>query len=327
MIPVYRSIRKVPEDFGPCIAAIGNFDGVHLGHQQILCSVVAEARERGMSAVAITFDPHPDQFLRPSEAPGLLTLMDRRLELLASTGVDAIVILLFDEPLARLSARQFVEWVLGDALGVAGLHEGGNFRFGCKAEAGVEELAQFGEEFGFNLAIHHAVHVHGLEVSSSATRAFVAAGDMKRARWMLGRPFSIVSTQKRDRGVGTRLLVPTINFAGYEGLVPANGVYITRLRIGARSEDWQGGEEPASERCFNAVTNVGSRPTFQGAGFSIETHILDFEPMETDETTPLELEFLLRLRDEQKFPNPEALKTQILKDVSRSQRFFRLARR
>lgn len=310
MIPIYRGIREVPEDFGPSIAAIGNFDGVHLGHQKILRAVVAEARQRRMHGVAITFDPHPDQFLRPSQAPGLLSPMDHRLELLAATGVDAIVILLFDEALAGLSARQFVEWVLGDALGIAGLHEGGNFRFGCKAEAGVSELAEFGREFGFSLTVHQAVHVHGLEVSSSAIRGLVAAGDMKRARWMLGRPFSIDGTQKRDRGVGARLLVPTINFARYDGLLPANGVYVTRLRV--------------ADRCFQAVTNIGARPTFEGAGFSVETHILDFEPIEMDEATPLDLEFLMRLRPEKQWPTPEALKQQIFKDIARAKRYFRL---
>ncbi|HEY2858819.1 MAG TPA: bifunctional riboflavin kinase/FAD synthetase [Terracidiphilus sp.] len=313
MIPVYRGIRSLPQDFGPSIAAIGNFDGVHLGHREILRAVVAEGRQRGIHSLAITFDPHPDQFLRPSEAPGLLTPMDRRLQLLADTGVDAIVILLFDEALARLSARQFVEWVLGDALGIASLHEGGNFRFGNKAEAGVAELAAFGREFGFTVTVHEAVRVRGLEVSSSAIRERVAMGDMKRARWMLGRPFSILSTQKRDRGVGSKLLVPTVNFAQYDSLVPAHGVYVTRLRVR---------QEIGSDRCFQAVTNVGMRPTFDGAGFSIETHILDFEPIELGEDTPLELEFLMRLREEKRFDSTESLRAQILKDVARARRYF-----
>jgi riboflavin kinase/FMN adenylyltransferase len=316
MIPVYRGIRSLPADFGPSIAAIGNFDGVHLGHQEILGAVVREARSRGMKAVAITFEPHPEQFLRPDRAPGLLTPMDHRIRLLAETGIDAIVILLFDEELAKLTARQFVEWVLGDALGIAGLHEGGNFRFGHRAEAGVLELADFGREFGFRLTIHPAVHVHGLEVSSSAIRDLVAAGDMRGARWMLGRPFSVRGTQRRDRGVGTRLLVPTVNLANYEGLVPGHGVYVTRLQVEGNS-GWA--------RTFRAVTNVGVRPTFDGAGFSIETHILDFEPVDMDESTPLELEFLLRLRGEKKFPSPEELKAQIMKDVGRAQRYFRRA--
>jgi riboflavin kinase / FMN adenylyltransferase len=327
MIPVYRGIRSLPPDFGPSIAAIGNFDGVHLGHRQILNAVVDEARQRRMHSVAITFEPHPDQFLRPNRAPGLLTPMDHRIRLLAETGIDAVVILLFDEALARLTARQFVEWVLGDALGIAGLHEGGNFRFGHRAEAGILELAEFGNEFGFRLTVHPAVHVHGLEVSSSATRELVAAGDMRRARWMLGRPFSIRSSQKRDRGVGTRLLVPTVNLAEHNGIVPAHGVYVTRLHIGNRAPQVPalGTSEEAGSRCFQAVTNVGTRPTFEGAGFSIETHILNFAPVDMDDSTPLELEFLLRLREEKRFDSPESLKAQIMKDVARAHRYFRRA--
>jgi riboflavin kinase/FMN adenylyltransferase len=311
MTAVYREIEEIPAGFGPSVAAIGNFDGVHRGHQRILGAVVNEARRRAMKAVAVTFDPHPDKFLRPDDAPGLLTPMEHRLNLLAAAGVDAIVVLRFDDTLARLWARDFVLKVLVASLRVRGLHEGGNFRFGHRAEAGVHELAEYGTQFGFGVTVHEAVRVHGLEVSSSATRALVAAGDMKRARWMLGRPFAVRSTQRRDRGVGSRLLVPTVNLAVYDGLLPALGVYVTRLTVGTR--------------CFQAVTNVGNRPTFEGAGFSVETHILDFEPVEMDETTPLELEFLMRLRAEEKYPTVELLKAQIFKDVARAKRYFRLA--
>lgn len=312
MTTVYRGIAEVPAGFGPSIAAIGNFDGVHRGHQQILSAVVAEARERGLRSLAVTFDPHPEKCLRPSSAPGLLTPMDHRLDLLATTGVDAVVVLRFDPALARLSAREFVQHVLIDTLNVRGLHEGGNFRFGYKAEAGVHELAAFGGEFGFGVTVHDPVHVRGLEVSSSAIRALVAAGEVRRARWMLGRPFSVQSTQKRDRGVGTKLLVPTINFADYDGLLPAHGIYITRLGIDGR--------------CFQAVSSLGTRPTFADAGFALETHILNFEPVEIDETTHLELEFLYRLRDEEKYPTVELLKAQILRDVENAKRYFRLMR-
>jgi riboflavin kinase/FMN adenylyltransferase len=308
MIPVYRGLREIPEDFGPSIAAVGNFDGVHLGHQEILHAVVAEARERGMKAAAITFDPHPEKFLRPRNAPGLLTLMEHRVDLLAATGIDAIVILRFDDRLARLSAREFVDWVLTDALDVAGMHEGGNFHFGFRAAAGVLELTELGAEFGFSVAPHQAVKVRGLEVSSSAVRRLVAEGDMKRARWMLGRPFEVRSKPKRDRGIGSKLLVPTVNLAHYDGLLPAFGIYVTRLTVG--------------ERCFQAVTSVGNRPTFEGAGFSVETHILDFEPVDLDEQTPLKLEFLMRLRPEEKFDSVEALREQIFKDIAQAKRFF-----
>jgi len=311
VIPVYRSLAEIPAGFGPTVAAIGNFDGVHLGHREILSAVVAEARELGVRGVAVTFDPHPDRFLRPARAPRLLTPMNERVKLLAETGIDAVVVLPFDAALAGLSAQQFVQQILVDVLGVRGLHEGGNFHFGHQAEAGVEELKEFGAGFGFAVHVHAPVHVRGLEVSSSAIRALIAAGDVRRARWMLGRPFAVRSTQARGRGIGTRLVVPTVNLAPYAELLPAFGVYVTRLTIGGR--------------CFQAVTNVGNRPTFGEASFAVESYILDFEPVETDERTPVELEFLLRLRGEIEWPSPDALKAQIMKDVAKAKRYFRLA--
>ncbi len=336
---VYRSLAEIPADFGPSVAAIGNFDGLHLGHQQILTAVVAEARKCGAKGLAITFHPHPDQFLRPALAPKLLTPIDERLRLLAATGADAVLVLPFDGALAGLSAREFVQRALVDALAVSSLHEGQSFRFGRRAEAGVAELSKFGAEFGFAVHLHEAVRVHGMEVSSSAVRELVATGDMKRARWMLGRPFAVRSTPARGRGIGTRLLVPTVNLAAYEGLLPAFGVYVTRLTVGGR--------------CFQAVTNVGNRPTFGEASFAVESHILDFEPVDLHPTnedlsagtpalhpanedlsagtpgtgakgTPVELEFLFRLRGEIEWPSPEALKAQIFKDVGRAQRYFRV---
>ncbi|HUB52909.1 MAG TPA: bifunctional riboflavin kinase/FAD synthetase [Terracidiphilus sp.] len=306
---IFRSIDELPASCGPSVVAIGNFDGVHLGHREILSAVVADARACGAIAIAVTFQPHPEHFLRPDRAPQLITPLEERLRLLAETGIDAVLVLKFDAALSRLTPREFVETILVAALKTSGIHEGENFRFGYRAAAGVSELAEFGREFSFTVTAHTAVHVRGLEVSSSAIRALVAAGDMRRARWMLGRPFTMLSTQARGRGVGSRLLVPTVNFAEYSGLTPAMGVYVTRLNVCGRA--------------FEAVTNVGNRPTFEGVGFGIETHILNFEPVEMGEDTPLELEFLMRLRGEQKFSSTEALKTQIIKDVGRANRYFR----
>jgi riboflavin kinase/FMN adenylyltransferase len=313
-IAVYRSLAEVPAGFGPSVAAIGNFDGVHCGHREILKAVVAEAERLRARSIAITFDPHPERFLRPDAAPLLLTPLDERIRLLEETGIDAVLVLPFDDALASLPAREFVRTILAETLGVCALHEGGSFRFGRRAEAGIEELRAFGEEFGFTVHVHPAVHVRGMEVSSSAIRALVAEGDVRRARWMLGRAFTILSTQKRDRGVGARLVVPTINLSEYDGQTPGFGVYVTRIKIGSG----------VGERWFQAVTNVGDRPTFAGAGFSVETYILNFEPVEMDDNTTIELEFLLRLRGEVEWPSPEALKAQIMRDVARAQRFFRV---
>jgi riboflavin kinase / FMN adenylyltransferase len=310
-IPVFRSVAEIPARFGPTVASIGNFDGVHRGHQEILSAVVREARERGCRAVAITFDPHPERFLRPARAFKLLTPMDERIRLLAATGIDALLALPFEAALACLTAEEFVREIVVGAMGIRSLHEGGNFRFGHQAQAGVEQLKSFGARFGFAVHVHAPVHVRGLEVSSSAIRTLVAEGDMRRARWMLGRPFGVCGTQAHGRGIGARLLVPTVNMAPYTELLPAFGVYVTRLTLAGR--------------CFQAVTNVGNRPTFGEPSFAVESHILDFEPIDIDEQTPIDLDFLLRLRGEIKWPSAEALKAQIFKDVAKAQRYFRLA--
>lgn len=315
-LSVYRSVAGIPAGFGPTVVSIGNFDGVHLGHRAILADVVVEAQAIGAKAVALTFDPHPEHFLRPAQAPRLLTPLDERIRLLAETGIDAVVALPFDADLAALPARDFVARILVDGLSVRGLHEGGNFRFGRRAEAGIAELKNFGAEMGFAVHIHEPVRVRGfaggLEVSSSAIRERLAAGDLTRARWMLGRPFTVLSTQARGRGIGTRLLVPTVNLAAYEGQLPAFGVYVTRMNIAGHS--------------FQAVTNVGNRPTFGEASFAVESYILNFEPIDMNEQTPIEQEFLFRLRGEIEWPSPEALKAQIMKDVARAKRYFRLVK-
>jgi len=308
---VFRSLAEIPAGFGPTVAAVGNFDGVHCGHREILASVTAEAHGTGAKAVAITFDPHPEHFLRPNKAPRLITPAAERLRLLAETGIDAALVLPFDAALAHLAPSDFVAQILVGGLGVRSMHEGQNFRFGHCAAAGVEELAAMGAEQGFTVSVHGGVCVRGLEVSSSAIRALVAAGDVRRARWMLGRPFTLLSTPARGRGIGSKLLVPTANLAPYGGLLPAFGVYVTRLKIAGRA--------------FQAVTNVGNRPTFGAASFAVESHILNFEPVEMNEETPVELEFLMRLRGEREWPSPEALKAQIFKDVARAKRYFRLA--
>ncbi|MGD0155391.1 MAG: riboflavin biosynthesis protein RibF [Terracidiphilus sp.] len=308
---VFHSIAEIPHGFGPTVAAVGVFDGVHLGHREILAAVAEEAQQTGARAVAITFDPHPEQFLRPAQAPRLITPLAERLRLLAATGINAALVLRFDAGLAHLTAREFVEQILVGALRVQSVHEGRNFRFGHGALAGVGELAAMGAELGFAVQVHEAVRVRGLEVSSSAVRALVAAGDVRRARWMLGRPFALFSTPASGRGIGSRLLVPTVNLAACDGLLPAFGVYVTWLKVDGRA--------------FQSVTNVGNRPTFGEASFAVESHILNFEPIELGARTELKLEFLLRLRGEKAWPSPEALKAQIMKDVARAKRCFLLA--
>lgn len=314
---IYRSIDELPATMPRTVAAIGNFDGVHRGHQEIIRRVLERARALEAEAIAVTLDPHPLALLRPEQAPRLITPIPQRLELLAETGLDATVVLPFTRAFSQLSAQQFAADVLHRALRVIEVHEGDTFRFGHNAAAGIAELKELGAELGFDIVSHGSLQVRGVAVSSSEVRRRVVAGQMAMTRALLGRPFSIVSTAVRGRGVGTKLSAPTINLAPYNELQPAHGVYVTRVRIG------EGTEAPA----LNAVTNAGMRPTFDGAGFAIESHLLDAPPpVELTETTPIEVCFLMRLRDEQRFPSPEALREQILRDVQRAQRYFRRAR-
>jgi riboflavin kinase/FMN adenylyltransferase len=311
---VFRALDQVPTDYGPTVIAIGNFDGVHCGHRWIIEHARSRAHKLGAKCIAVTFDPHPVRVLRPEAAPKLITPISERLRLLAETGLDATVVLSFTIEFSHMPAEAFARDVLHQGLRAVEVHEGDSFRFGYQASAGIAELSELGKQFGFKVDAHHMRTVRGWPVSSSQIRKRISAGDMTAARTLLGRPFSIRSTPARGRGIGTQQTVPTINLAPYDELLPANGVYITQMRIG---------DGPAAQ-IFNAVTNAGNRPTFGQASFAVESHLLHFHPILLAEDTPLELAFLKRIRAEKRFPSPEALKAQILRDVAYAMRYFHL---
>jgi len=312
----YRQLAELPPPAAPVVATIGNFDGVHLGHQGVIAEVISRARFLGGQSLAITFDPHPARVLHPERPHLFLTPLARKLELLADTGIDATLVLPFTDELRRSSARDFAASVLARALHVTEVHEGANFRFGHQAEAGVTGptgLQALGRELGFSVTIYDALSLRGGPVSSGRIRALIAAGDVSQARALLGRPFAVDSTPASGRGYGARYAVPTINLAPYPELLPAHGVYVTTLTVG--------------EETFHAVTNVGIRPTFGAASFAVESHLLDFHPIPLTGQTPLRLTFLLRLRPEQRFADVETLRAQIARDVARARRFFALCRK
>jgi len=309
---IFRSLSEIPTHFGPAVVSVGNFDGVHRGHRWILDQVMESARKRNARSVALTFEPHPMCVLRPENAPRLITPLPARLELLEATGIDSVIVLPFTLELASMSASGFAESVLRDAIGAVEVHEGSNFRFGYRAEAGVRELTELGKRFGFDVKVYEALYHRGMVISSSNVRSLIASGDVRTARSLLGHPFFVRSSPARGRGIGGKLVVPTVNLAKYDELLPANGVYISCLKIGDEN--------------FESVTNVGNRPTFGEDSFAVETHILNFKPVDIDETTPLELTFLDRIRPEKQWPSPEALREQIMRDVAKAKRYFRRAR-
>ncbi len=312
---IYRSLSELPSDFGPAIATIGNFDGVHRGHQWVIAKVISRAKTLSASSLAITFDPHPARVLRPETSTlTLITPLAEKLDLLAATGIDATLILPFDHAFSKWTARDFATKVLRDAVHAIEVHEGEDFRFGHNAQAGIDSLAQLGLKLGFTVETYAPRSLRGAPVSSSRIRALIAAGDVSHARALLGTPFTILSTPASGRGYGTKYTVPTINLAPYAELLPTNGVYITAMTIG---------KEGVSET-FESITNVGNRPTFGEDSFTVESHILNFHPIALDESTPIRLAFLKYLRPEIKWPNPKALRTQIGLDVARARRYFTL---
>jgi riboflavin kinase/FMN adenylyltransferase len=309
---IFRSIAEIPADFRPTVVTIGNFDGLHRGHQAVLTDVIARARELHAHSIAVTFDPHPVRVLRPEVPLRLITPLDRKLDLLAQTRIDAVLVLPFTRSLSRLSAPEFARQILADALGAVEVHEGENFRFGADARADVKDLAALGKEFHFQVRVHPPTMRRGKVVSSSVIRAAIAAGNMQAVRQLLGRPFEIIATPAEGRGYGSRYTVPTINLAPYTELLPANGVYITCLQVNGET--------------FPSVTNIGNRPTFGTESFAVESHILDFHPISLDPDTRLQLRFLERLRAEIKWSSPAALKEQIARDVARARHYFKLYR-
>lgn len=310
---VFHKLDDVPADFGPTLVSVGNFDGVHRAHAHVLREIVARARSSGLKGMAVTFEPHPMRILRPESELKLLTPAAEKLRLLAQTGVDAVLLLPFGRDLSLMTPRQFAERILKKTLHAREVHEGYNFRFGHKAAGDITLLAELGHEMGFEVKTYPEMTLRGESVSSSRIRALLREGRVSRARHLLARPFSILSTAGRGRGYGSKYTVPTINLARYEELVPKDGVYITCTRVG--------------EEDFDSVTNVGNRPTFGADSFAIETHLLNFHPIELTAETEVEVCFLDRLRDEIKFPSVEALREQIARDVRKARRYFHLMRR
>ncbi|HEX3322162.1 MAG TPA: bifunctional riboflavin kinase/FAD synthetase [Terriglobales bacterium] len=312
---VFHKLDEVPRDFGRTFVSVGNFDGVHRAHRYVLREIVQRAKAhfkdgKQSKSVAVTFEPHPIRILRPDAGLKLLTPLPEKLRLLSETGLDAVLVLPFTRDLSLMTPHQFAHDILHKRLRVLEAHEGFNFHFGHKASGTVKTLEEFGREMDFVVKIYTEMTLRGETVSSSHIRKLVREGRVSRARHLLARPFNILSTAGRGRGYGSKYTVPTINLSRYEELVPKDGVYITRTRIG--------------KECFDSVTNVGNRPTFGPDSFAIETHLLNFHPIELTAETEVELFFLDRLRDEIKFPSVDALKEQIGRDVKKAGRYLRL---
>ena len=293
---------------GRTVLSVGNFDGLHLGHQKILRLVLARARASAQLSAVVTFDPHPLRVLRPEQPPRMIQTLTQRLEGFDQIGLDAALVLRFDRALSLLSPEEFIQRILIDRLHVAAILVGANFRFGHRGAGDVRLLAHFGKQHGFDVEIVSPVEVAGRVVSSTAIRNAIAEGNVAEALSLLGRPFSLTGEIRPGVGRGRTILFPTLNLVPEQELLPKHGVYATESVIGAS--------------VHRSVTNVGTRPTFDGQGVTVESYLLGFNEQLTG--GPMEVRFHARLREEQKFSGPDQLRAQIARDVAAAQEYFLL---
>jgi riboflavin kinase / FMN adenylyltransferase len=305
----YRSLAEIPADFGPCALTIGNFDGVHRGHQRILRRVIEIARAEGWRSAVLTFDPHPTKLVAPHNTPLLLTTPEKRAELMQALGIDEVLIVPFDSLIAQLPAEDFVREILVNILRARAILVGENFRFGFKASGNTQTLEALGDEYSFETEIVSTVACRNRVISSTEIRRAIQAGNVSLAWRMLGRPYALEGAVVHGAGIGSKQTVPTLNLDTQAEVLPKTGVYVTATRDLSSACQWP------------SITNVGYRPTFNGHGLTIETFLL--APLEDNTPTQISVEFLRWVREERKFESPEALKSQILRDVSRAQAFHR----
>ncbi|MBL8191525.1 MAG: bifunctional riboflavin kinase/FAD synthetase [Acidobacteria bacterium] len=291
----------------PTVVTLGVFDGLHLGHQAIVRTVVERALLIDAVPTLITFDPHPRQVLKPETAPPLLQTFNQKAEGLRSLGIQQIVVLNFDQQLASLSAEQFVQRFVVDGLQAREVYLGKGFAFGHQRRGNIELLQTLSRQFGFHADEVAEVQLRGRRISSTMVRMLLKAGRVNVARRMLGRPYGIEGTVTRGHGIGRQLLYPTANLDLQNRVLPTDGVYVTLAFVDGV---WR-----------RSVTNIGKRPTFGGELESkVETHLIDFDQDIYDQV--IRVRVLHRLRGEKKFSGVDELRAQITRDRDRAIRYF-----
>jgi riboflavin kinase/FMN adenylyltransferase len=261
----------------------------------------------------LTFDPHPTRIVAPARAPRLLSTPEQRLALMKVAGIEQVFVLPFDQEFSQLSPLDFVKRILVNRLHAKAVIVGENFRFGNRASGDTDLLQKLGLEHGYTTEITTGVELRGRMVSSSEVRRLVEGGAVSMACRLLGRPYAVEGEVVRGHGVGSKQTVPTLNLDTKAEILPAVGVYITRTTDLDAARKWP------------SITNVGYRPTFDGDRLTVETFLLS--PLDGEAPHRIQVEFLRRVREERKFDSPEALKTQIFKDVRRAQTYFRRTER
>jgi len=299
-VKLIRDLEHLAEPFCGGVVSIGNFDGVHLGHTQIARRLVATARRLGGPAVVFTFDPHPSRILRPESAPMPLCRTQRKAELLAELGVDAVLAYPTDQALLQLDARQFFDRIVRGRLDAKAIVEGPNFLFGRNRSGNIEVLRQFCTEAAVALEVVEPVEIAGQVVSSSRIRESILAGQVEQARWLLGRPYGIRGTVVRGAGRGAKLGYPTANVGQIDTLLPAPGIYAGAAL--AEGSQWP------------AAISLGPNPTFDEGRLKVEAYLIGYQGFLYDQT--ITVDFFARLRDIERFDSIDRLVAQMGRDVA-----------
>ncbi len=306
---IYRLEDLAPEYPAP-VVTIGNFDGVHLGHQNLMRDLLARAAKIGGTAAVMTFHPHPLQVLAPDNAPLQIQTFGQKIATIESLDIPLVIVIPFDRQLAQASAGDFAVKILWEKLRPKEIYVGPNFAFGNRRQGSFNVLKEIGEEKGFLVSKIHQVQFRGSRVSSTAIRQALLFGQVGLARRLLARPFALGGEVVRGTGLGSQFRIPTANLKTPNELIPRRGVYVTLLSVEGRKH--------------KGVTNIGFRPTVsakeEDMPLSIETHILDFN--EDIYGKKAILEFLIRLRDERRFSGERDLTGRIRKDIKNARRYF-----
>lgn len=307
---VFRGLEEIRSPFHNAVVAVGNFDGVHLGHQAIFAKAREKAREIGGMSVAVTFDPHPVRILNHRQPPPLITLLEQKLELIGKQGMDAAVVIPFTREFASVSATSFVRDILMDTLGMKGIVIGRDYAFGKDREGNVGFLRSLSGELAFEVIVPDWVAMNETlpeRVSSTRIREIIQQGDVGYARAFLGRYYQLRGTVSAGRRRGGSLLgFPTANIRIEDELCPRQGVYAVSVEVDGQTR--------------MGVANIGYSPTFDDYLFTVEVHILDFSGDIYGK--PIRVNFISRIRDEEKFDSIEALSAQIQRDIETGRRIL-----
>lgn len=299
---IIRGIDEISQEFRDSVVTIGNFDGVHLAHQNIFERVISEALNQNKKSVVITFDPHPKKIIHPGKRPFfLITTLDEKLKLIEDIGIDAVILIEFSMEFAGVTAGEFVQNILWDRLHLKKIFIGHDYAFGRGKEGNEEFLKSFGDKLGFQVEAIDAIKVDDIAISSTRTRHAILDGNVALAARLLGRPYNVWGTVVKGYQRGTGIGIPTANMEP-EKVIPATGVYAIIATIeGVR---------------YPGVVNIGFNPTFSNEKLSIEAHLIDFEGNIYEKC--LDISFIDRIRGEVKFEGPEKLVEQVKKDIDRA---------